>query len=106
MLKIDVEGFEANVIAGSQDLLKRPSLQAVLIELNGLGTHYGFCDIEIHMRLLDEGFLAVEYEPFSRQLTTVSGPRTSGNSLYVRDPSALNLRLAGGRAVRIVNTSL
>ena len=42
MLKIDVEGFEANVVAGASGLLAQRSLQAVLIELNGLGARYGF----------------------------------------------------------------
>ena len=37
IIKIDVEGFESNVICGAASLLAQQSLQAVLIELNGLG---------------------------------------------------------------------
>jgi hypothetical protein len=71
MMKIDVEGFEANVIQGAPALLVQPLLQAVLIELNGLGARYGFSDADIHARLLDFGFHPVRYEPFDRRLVAL-----------------------------------
>lgn len=102
MLKIDVEGFEANVIAGASGLLAQQSLQAVLIELNGLGARYGFNDDEIHNKLLAAGFKPASYEPFTRRLTPLEGHRTSGNTLYVRNFSVLEQRLRAAAPVQMV----
>lgn len=106
MLKIDVEGFEANVIAGAARLLNEPSLQAVLIELNGLGARYGFNDDDIHNELLTAGFSPASYEPFARRLTPLDGHRTSGNTLYVRPSAALEQRLREAPAVRVVGVDV
>jgi FkbM family methyltransferase len=101
MMKIDVEGFEANVIAGATHLLNEPSLQTVLIELNGLGARYGFNDDDIHNELLAAGFQPASYEPFARRLTLMEGHRTSGNTLYVRDFSVLEQRLREAASVQV-----
>jgi len=63
MMKIDVEGFEANVIRGMQTLLAQPSLQAVLIELNGLGARYGFSDADIHVGCWTSAFAPCSMSP-------------------------------------------
>lgn len=106
MIKIDVEGFEANVIQGAPKILSQPSLQAVLIELNGLGARYGFSDADIHARLLGFGFHPMRYEPFARRLVALEGHNTSGNTLYVRPPAALEQRLREAQAVRVVGVSV
>lgn len=93
MLKIDVEGFETEVVRGASDLLNDPALQAILIELNGLGVRYGFADEAIHDRLCEAGFSPARYEPFSRRLEAQSGHNTSGNTLYVRSRETLEARL-------------
>lgn len=93
MIKIDVEGFEANVIAGAADLLAQDSLQAVLIELNGLGARYGFSDADIHARLLKHGFSPAHYDPVARRLRTLAEHRITGNTLYVRPSAGLAQRV-------------
>jgi hypothetical protein len=42
MLKIDVEGFETEVISGAPRTLENPSLRCILMELAGYGKRYGF----------------------------------------------------------------
>jgi FkbM family methyltransferase len=106
MMKIDVEGFEANVIQGAPELLAQPSLQAVLIELNGLGARYGFSDADIHARLLDFGFRPMRYEPFARRLVALDGRQDAGNTLYVRLSAALEQRLREAPAVRVVGVAV
>lgn len=106
MLKIDVEGFEANVIAGASGLLAQQSLQAVLIELNGLGARYGFADTDIHARLLEAGFRPTSYAPFARHLVALDRHRTTGNTLYVRPSAALEQRLREAPAVRVVGVDV
>lgn len=106
MMKIDVEGFEANVIAGATHMLNEPSLQAVLIELNGLGARYGFNDDDIHKALMAAGFSPASYEPFARRLTLKEGHRTSGNTLYVRNFPVLEQRLREATPVQVVGASV
>jgi FkbM family methyltransferase len=106
MMKIDVEGFEANVIAGAAHLLNEPSLQAVLIELNGLGARYGFNNDDIHNELLSAGFHPASYEPFARRLTPLEGHRASGNTLYVRNFSVLEQRLRDAPTVQVVGVDV
>ena len=101
MMKIDVEGFEANVIAGAAQLLNAPSLQAVLIELNGLGARYGFSDDNIHNELMAAGFSPARYEPSTRRLLPLEGHRTAGNTLYIRDLPVLEQRLHGVAPVQV-----
>nr|WP_198324325.1 FkbM family methyltransferase [Methylococcus sp. BF19-07] len=93
MIKIDVEGFEANVIRGAAGLLAQESLQAVLIELNGLGARYGFSDTDIHAQLVRHDFNPVHYDPVSRKLRAIQHQRTTGNTLYVRVSADLQSRL-------------
>lgn len=99
MIKIDVEGFEAEVIRGAAALLRKDALQAVLIELNGLGARYGFRDGDIHAWLVDSGFSPVSYAPFPRRLTPLDHHRRCGNTLYVRWSAELERRLRNARPV-------
>lgn len=97
MIKIDVEGFEANVIRGATSLLAQNSLQAVLIELNGLGARYGFSDADIHAQLLKHGFSPTLYDPVARRLHALEDHRTEGNTLYVRASVDVERRLREAR---------
>ena len=103
MMKIDVEGFEANVIQGAQDLLEKPSLEALLIELNGLGIRYGFNDADIHARLLNLSFRPMAYDPISRQLTPLDSHKTSGNTLYIRRTDAVLEKLRTAPRMQVAN---
>ena len=42
LIKIDVEGFEREVVAGAQKTLSEKSLLAVIMELNGSGDRYDY----------------------------------------------------------------
>ena len=44
IIKIDVEGFETNVINGAHKILSNHNLKVLIIELNGSGSLYGFED--------------------------------------------------------------
>jgi FkbM family methyltransferase len=94
LIKIDVEGFETNVIAGAKKTLSNQTLLGVVMELNGSGNRYGFDEDFLHGVMLDYGFNAFLYDPFNRRLLPINGKNNkSGNTLYIRDADAVNSRL-------------
>jgi FkbM family methyltransferase len=103
LVKIDVEGFETEVINGAQAMLRNPRLKALVMELNGSGRRYGFDEAAIMARLCDFGFVSARYEPFSRELSILAaGQRGSdGNTLFVRDIDEVRERLKTARKYQI-----
>lgn len=85
IIKIDVEGYEYNVINGGLNLLKDNQLEAIIIELNGNGMKYGFDDNEIHTVLKSAGFSPYTYDPFHRNLLLLENNRPSHNTIYIRN---------------------
>lgn len=92
LMKIDVEGFETEVIAGGKNVLTDRRLKAIIIELNGLGKQYGYDEQNIHTMLLDWGFKPCEYNPEKRSLASVDTYGTH-NTLYIRDEDFVKNRL-------------
>lgn len=93
VIKIDVEGFESQVLAGAQGTLKDSRLLAVLVELRGHGDKYGSQEDAIHGDLLRIGFQTCTYDPFQRELSVTDDRNREGNTLYVRDYEAVAKRL-------------
>jgi FkbM family methyltransferase len=99
LLKIDVEGYEAEVVAGAGRVLASESLLAVVMELNGSGKRYGYEDADIHRRMLAYGFAPYTYSPLSRILDAVDvDGRRSANVIYVKDADAATSRLKSAPA--------
>ena len=93
LMKVDVEGFETEVIRGATRTLASPSLLGILMELNGSGRRYGYDEQAVHGTLLAAGFMPALYEPFSRKLSLAAEKGLTGNTLYVRSAPALQERL-------------
>jgi FkbM family methyltransferase len=102
-LKIDVEGFETNVIRGAASVLRQPSLLAVVMEQNGSGVQYGFDEEALHRELVASGFSLCRYDPFRRELSVAadSGSGRWGNSLYVRELEKVRNRLQQAPRYRV-----
>ena len=104
-LKIDVEGFEYNVIEGAQELLSTNNISAIIIELNGAGEEFGHNNEDIHKKLTNFGFISVSYEPQMRTLTRLdSYNKTRGNTIYVKD-IALIAERCNSAPKRVVHTA-
>ncbi|TIX86014.1 MAG: FkbM family methyltransferase [Mesorhizobium sp.] len=85
LVKIDVEGFEADVIAGAKNTLGRPELMAILIET---------VDDDVRHTLNSHGFFEVHYEPRSRVLSQTEDQAGRGaNFLFVRSIEACTERV-------------
>ncbi len=105
LIKIDVEGFETEVLNGAAYTLASPGLKAIIIELNGAGNRYGYNDEAIHMLLLSYGFKTMQYLPFLRGLKN-SHLNIEHNTLYVRDEEFVKNRLTHARAVYVQGREL
>jgi FkbM family methyltransferase len=100
LLKIDVEGFETEVVKGADKVLKNNELKAIIIELNGSGNRYGYDETKIHDTFLSLGFSPYIYHPFERKLT-LSANFGTHNTIYVRDIEFVQERLKTARQITV-----
>lgn len=91
LIKIDVEGNEHRVLQGAEHLLRQPALKGLIVET----TTQPFrppAATTTHEWLLQQGFAAYTYEPFSRRLIQLAQPHHH-NTLYLRDLDFIRQRL-------------
>lgn len=91
--KIDVEGFEREVLAGATVSLRKPELDVVLLEAN---------DAELERTMNDAGFTRCAYEPFSRRLARAESSFFRQNNLWVKDFSAVQSRCESASKRRVL----
>jgi FkbM family methyltransferase len=107
LVKIDVEGFETEVIAGAEDVLSKKSLLAVIMELNGSGRRYNHDEAVVCRRMVGYGFASYVYDPYQRSLKELKGKNQgAGNTLFVRDVAAVRMRLQAAPAFTVLGESL
>ena len=92
LIKVDVEGYETEVLKGANSTLLNNQLKAIIIELNGSGKRYGFDENEIHNKLLELNFLPYSYDPWKRNLHLVDS-YGKDNTIYIRDINFVKERL-------------
>jgi FkbM family methyltransferase len=103
LLKIDVEGFETEVLNGAEKTLSNISLKAIIIELNGSGQRYGYDENQIHNKLIELGFKTFNYNPKTRQLKEIESFGTH-NTIYLRDKEFIEERIKSARQIKIGST--
>ena len=81
--KLDVEGFERQVLQGASCTLHTDPPQALLVESR--------CDAVVRL-LSSHGFMPCDYHPLERELV-VNRTTPHANQLWVRDPSWVQERL-------------
>ncbi len=103
LVKIDVEGYETEVINGMATSLLNENLKVIIIELNGLGKRYGYDDNKIHAKLLSFGFVPYKYSPLDRKLSqlTIYG---SMNTIYIKDIEFVKSRILRANKIKIFKT--
>jgi len=105
LIKIDVEGFETEVLKGMAHTLKEPPLKAIIIELNGSGARYNYNDEDIHQLLIAHNFNPHVYDPFKRELSRVDS-YGGQNTIYCRDMDFINDRLKTAPGFKIMGETI
>ena len=100
LIKIDVEGFETEVILGADKTFNNQKLKAIIIELNGSGFRYGYDENKIHLDLLNKGFNPFGYNPKTRELIKLDS-YGSFNTIYIRDLNYVKKRISESRQIKI-----
>jgi len=108
MIKMDVEGFETEVIRGGDLTFGSPTLEVVLIELNGAGARYGFAEDAIRKRFADWGFCACHYDPRTRRLRVIDAEKAvrDGNTLYIKDVLNTQQKLLAAKAFTVLGKTI
>lgn len=104
LIKIDVEGFETEVIKGGEKMLAQQTLKAIIIELNGSGGRYGYDEEHIHNTLISFGFSAHAYDPLSRTFTSQNS-FGSHNTIYIRDIEFVKNRCVTAEKVKVLGVN-
>lgn len=106
-IKIDVEGFETEVIKGGEKTLSSPNCQALIMELNGSGKRFGYDESDLHKKVCDLGFKPHTYDPFRRKLTSLEGKKsTTGNTLYLKNPNSAQKRLNEAESFTVIGQEI
>ncbi|GAA4854137.1 FkbM family methyltransferase [Luteimonas vadosa] len=102
LIKIDVEGFETEVIEGGAETLSRPSLHSVIMELNGSGNAYGFDEDRVLQTMRAHGFSLCTYDPLQRRVDAlpILDPALD-NCIFIRDVALARARTLDSRQYQI-----
>ena len=104
LAKIDVEGWEAEVIAGMPATLQDPGLAAIVMETNDSAGRYADpAGNRLPAVMRAHGFAPYSYDPFSRAL--VEGG-TRHNTIFVRDTGFVLDRVRSAPRFRLVNGTI
>jgi FkbM family methyltransferase len=105
VIKIDVEGWEAEVLRGAEQTLSRSGPLALIVELCE-GDRYGFDEAAIDERLCAHGLVPVTYAPFERVLQPVDRRPPAGNTIYVNDLDVFAKRVADSSLYSVLGRKL
>lgn len=97
MIKMDVEGYEEEVLRGAQGLLAKECLKVIELETVTPG---------INKMLLNNRFERAYYDPFSRKLERGPIGASSNNSVFVRDWALVSSRLAAARKIEVLGQAI
>jgi FkbM family methyltransferase len=92
--KLDVEGYEEDILRGGQAFLGKRSLQAIELETITPGV--------LEMLSL-HGFVRRFYDPFTRFLSTEPVGMQSCNALFIKNVSFVNSRIGQSPKVRVLD---
>ena len=97
MMKIDVEGYEGEVLEGAKLSLAKQSLLAIQVETT----------TQAMERLFEtSGFKRHWYDAFKRELVTTPSSAFAGDLIFVRDLPKINQRIKASKSLKIGGVKL
>tara|TARA_B100001250_G_scaffold413708_1_gene448742 strand:- start:6489 stop:7379 length:891 start_codon:yes stop_codon:yes gene_type:complete len=107
MIKIDVEGYEMEVLNGGSKTLSSASLQVIIIELNGSAKKYGSSDIEISNKIIEYGFIPISYNPFKRKIIELKKYNDKKhNTIFIRNYNFVKKNIEISKKINIGKFSI
>ncbi len=104
LIKIDVEGFEFEVLEGASKQLQNSTLKSIIIELNGYGKRYGHSDDLVIRILREAGFSSYWYDPYHRKLKELDSKNDAGfNTIFIRDYEFVAERIASAKKFKVLD---
>jgi FkbM family methyltransferase len=97
IIKIDVEGYEWNVLNGAKSILNSADLDVIIIEINGSGRYFGIEDDSLHTFITSYGFNPYSYKPFKRELIPMDSYNDT-NTIYIKNFEKVYERLVTGNS--------
>lgn len=102
LIKIDIEGYELPALRGADATLRDERLKAIILEIGGGASRYGFREEEAADLLISKGFVPTAYDPISRTLTQQADLRRTGNNvIFVRNVESLQSHLRQAPSYRL-----
>ncbi len=84
-IKIDVEGYEYNVLKGANDILEKRSLKYLLVEFNNSGEKFSLQDDDVFNLILKYDFVPIRYRADAKQVDVIkSYNKDKFNTLFIR----------------------
>lgn len=96
LVKLDAEGFESQVLAGSERMLREGRVAAWIVEVNGLGSRYGAGDATVLEKFDQAGYQPFRYDADRNVLESSRHPDLAKdwNLIFARDGVELSRRLS------------
>jgi FkbM family methyltransferase len=107
LIKIDVEGFEEQVLAGADKALQSKSLLAVTLEAGPFAADGGERRRTLCATMAQYGFKAASYDPLNRILVPMDNADCRGDDIiFVRDLERIGSDLKEAPRRQVLNTSI
>jgi FkbM family methyltransferase len=102
IIKMDVEGWESEVLAGAEATLKKQSLLCLIVEMNGDDDAFNPNEKAVHDCLLRHHFAPYAYEPISRKLMPLQSKHVgASNTVYLRNLEEVKKRVKTADPFRV-----